>query len=87
MVKWCVGRDFLRITSYNVCYTKLLRKRKKNLILTGNAINLLESARKLTQQVSGELLKGITESELEHFENVINKIQINTGYQQCLSVV
>jgi DNA-binding MarR family transcriptional regulator len=60
-------------------------KRKKNLILTEKAVNFLQSARKLTQQISEELLFGVTEEEFIHFENVINKIQINTGFQQCLS--
>jgi DNA-binding MarR family transcriptional regulator len=60
-------------------------KRKKNLILTEKAVNFLQSARKLTQQISEELLLGVTEEEFIHFENVINKIQINTGFQQCLS--
>lgn len=60
-------------------------KRKKNLILTEKAVNFLQSARNLTQQISEELLLGVTEEEFIHFENVINKIQINTGFQQCLS--
>ena len=60
-------------------------KRKKNLILTEKALNFLNHARNLTREVSNELLNGVTEEELNHFENVINKIQINTGFNNCLS--
>jgi len=60
-------------------------KRKKNLILTEKAISFLQLTRKLAKRVSEDLLKDVTEEEMIHFENVINKIQINTGYQQCLS--
>lgn len=60
-------------------------KRKKNLILTEKARVFLEATHKLSQEISEELLNGVTEEELIHFENVINKIQINTGYSKCLS--
>ncbi len=60
-------------------------KRKKKLLLTEKAVDFLRSTRKLTQQVSEELLNGVSNEELIHFENVIGKIQVNTGYQQCLS--
>lgn len=60
-------------------------KRKKKLLLTEKAVDFLCSTRKLTQQVSEELLNGVSNEELIHFENVIGKIQVNTGYQQCLS--
>jgi len=54
-------------------------KRKKNLILTKKGYDVLEFAKKLSHEVSKELLNGVTEEELVHFENVINKIQENTG--------
>lgn len=60
-------------------------KRKKNLILTEKANTFLSFALKLSHEVSEELLKGISGEELIHFENVINKIQLNTGYSKCLS--
>jgi len=60
-------------------------KRKKNLILTEKANTFLSFALKLSHEVSEELLKGISSEELNHFENVINKIQLNTGYSKCLS--
>ncbi len=59
-------------------------KRKKNLLLTEKAVSLLQFTRNLTKQVSEELLQNVTEEELAHFENVINKIQINTGFKKCL---
>lgn len=60
-------------------------KRKKNLILTEKANTFLSFALKLSHEVSEELLKGISSEELNHFENVINKIQLNTGYSKCIS--
>ena len=60
-------------------------KRKKNLILTEKANTFLSFALKLSHEVSEELLKGISSEELNHFENVINKIQLNTGNSKCLS--
>ena len=36
-------------------------------------------------EVSSELLDGISEEELTNFENVISKIQLNTGFKDCLS--
>ena len=60
-------------------------KRKKNLIITEKSLVFLSKAHKLSREVSEELLKGVSEEELIHFENVIHKIQINTGYNSCLS--
>lgn len=60
-------------------------KRKKNLILTQKGYDALLSSKTLAQSVSKELLLGVTEEELRIFENVIEKIQKNTGHQlqQC----
>ncbi len=55
-------------------------KRKKNLILTKKGFEVFEHAKKISDQVSQELLHGVTEEELIHFENVIQKIQQNTGF-------
>lgn len=60
-------------------------KRKKNLILTDKGNKLLQFSKELSHQVSEELLDGISEEELEHFEHVISKIQQNTGFKECLS--
>ncbi len=60
-------------------------KRKKNLILTDKGNKLLQFSKELSHQVSEELLNGISEEELEHFEHVISKIQQNTGFKECLS--
>lgn len=60
-------------------------KRKKNLILTDKGNKLLLFSKELSHQVSEELLDGISEEELEHFEHVISKIQQNTGFKECLS--
>jgi MarR family transcriptional regulator, transcriptional regulator for hemolysin len=60
-------------------------KRKKNLMLTEKGQKLLQRSKKLSREVSSELLNGITEEELAHFENVISKIQMNTGFYECVS--
>jgi DNA-binding MarR family transcriptional regulator len=54
-------------------------KRKKNLILTKKGYDVLEFAKKLSDNVSVELLTGVTPEELVHFKNVITKIQQNSG--------
>lgn len=53
-------------------------KRKKNLVLTKKGFEILEQARKLSLEISNELLEGVTEQELKDFESVLNKIQTNT---------
>lgn len=60
-------------------------KRKKNLILTEKGLELLEFSKKLSHEISAELLTGISDEEIAHFENVIAKIQLNTGFKECLS--
>lgn len=60
-------------------------KRKKNLILTAKGARLLDFSKELAHEVSSELLEGVSEDELKHFEAVITKIQRNTGYKKCLS--
>ncbi|WP_319499597.1 MarR family winged helix-turn-helix transcriptional regulator [uncultured Draconibacterium sp.] len=60
-------------------------KRKKNLKLTMQGFASFEFMKKLSLQVSSELLNGITQEELEHFETIISKIQQNTGFKECLS--
>ncbi len=54
-------------------------KRKKNLILTKKGYDVLEFAKKISNQVSRDLLNGVAPEELLHFENVMSKIQENTG--------
>ncbi|WP_163716909.1 MarR family winged helix-turn-helix transcriptional regulator [Mangrovibacterium lignilyticum] len=56
-------------------------KRKKNLILTKKGYDMLVTARQTAEKISAELLTGVTEEELIHFENVIQKIQHNTGHK------
>ena len=60
-------------------------KRKKNLMLTEKGRKLLQRSKELSREVSSELLNGITQEELAHFENVITKIQMNTGFYECVS--
>ncbi len=60
-------------------------KRKKNLILTDKGLKILQFSKELAHEVSDELLQGVSEEELTHFEAVIAKIQLNTGYKKCLS--
>jgi len=60
-------------------------KRKKNLILTQKGYDALTFSKTISQEISKELLQGITEEELQKFEIVLEKIQKNTGHQpqQC----
>lgn len=60
-------------------------KRKKNLQLTKAGIEMLELLKVKSVEVSTELLDGISQEELTNFENVISKIQQNTGFKECLS--
>lgn len=60
-------------------------KRKKHLLLTRKGIETLDVLKATSIAVSTELLDGISEEELEHFEHVISKIQQNTGFKECLS--
>ncbi len=54
-------------------------KRKKNLILTKVGFDTLEKARRAANDISNELLEGVTEEEFKSFEAVIKKIRQNTG--------
>ena len=60
-------------------------RRKKILMLTSKGHEVLQNSKKLSREVSNELLDGITNEELQQFESVIDKIQFNTGYKNCLS--
>ena len=60
-------------------------KRKKNLKLTKQGLDMFELMKTKSVEVSSELLYGISQEELTHFENVISKIQQNTSFKECLS--
>ncbi len=60
-------------------------KRKKHLQLTNVGIKTLELLKAKSVEVSTELLDGISQEELTNFENVIAKVQQNTGFKECLS--
>lgn len=55
-------------------------KRKKNLMLTKKGYDMLVFIKKIAHDVSTELLTGVSPEEILTFENVINKIQLNTGF-------
>lgn len=52
-------------------------KRKKNLTLTRKGLTILNEMKLIASELSGKLLAGITDHELEVFQNVLNKIQEN----------
>ena len=52
-------------------------KRKKNLALTNNGIEILNRMNAVAVDVSNKLLSGVTEHELEIFKYVLTKIQDN----------
>ena len=56
-------------------------KRVKNLILTKKGFELLNQMKEIASEVSRKLLTGISENELEVFQNVLLKIQENGGVE------
>ena len=52
-------------------------KRKKNLTLTKTGVEILNRMNEVAVDVSNKLLSGVTQNELEIFENVLTKIQEN----------
>jgi len=57
-------------------------KRKKNLTLTKNGVEILNLMNEVAVDVSNKLLSGVTQNELEIFENVLTKIQENGGIEE-----
>ena len=56
-------------------------KRVKNLILTKKGFERLNQMKEIASEVSRKLLTGISENELEVFQNVLLKIQENGGVE------
>jgi DNA-binding MarR family transcriptional regulator len=56
-------------------------KRVKNLILTKKGFERLNQMKEIASEVSTRLLTGISENELEVFQNVLHKIQENAGVE------
>jgi len=69
--------DCLLENQYVVRHTNEADKRKRNLILTKNGIEVLIKMKEIALEVSNKLLTGVTEDELETFRNVLMKIQEN----------
>src|SRR5665648_457984 len=69
---------------YVVRLTNKEDKRKKNLILTKKGFEILNQMKEIASELSGKLLSGISETELEIFRNVLGKIQENGGAEDCL---
>ena len=59
-------------------------KRKKNLILTQKGSETLQQALHIGRKLSEELLTGISQEEIRVFEQVLQKIQENSGLEQDL---
>lgn len=56
-------------------------KRKKNLILTAKGFQVLELSKKVSKQVSNELLAGTSREERIIFERVVETIRANAGIE------
>ena len=56
-------------------------KRKKNLILTTEGIQVLERSKKVSKKVSEELLEGISREDRIVFERVVEAIRANAGIE------
>ncbi len=67
---------------YVVRLTNKDDKRVKNLILTKKGFEKLNQMKEIASEVSGKLLTGISENELEIFQNVLLKIQENGGIEE-----
>ena len=66
---------------YVVRLTNKDDKRVKNLILTKKGFEKLNQMKEIASEVSRKLLTGISENELEIFQNVLLKIQENGGVE------
>jgi len=71
-------------SQYVVRLTNKEDKRKKNLILTKKGFEILNQMKEIASELSGKLLSGISETELEIFRNVLGKIQENGGAEEDL---
>ena len=67
---------------YVVRVTNRDDKRVKNLILTKKGFEILNQMKDIASEVSRKLLAGITENELEIFQDVLLKIQKNGGVEE-----
>jgi DNA-binding MarR family transcriptional regulator len=76
--------DCLLENQYVVRHTNEADKRKKNLILTKNGIEILVKMKEIALEVSKKLLIGVTENEFETFRNVLMKIQENGEIEEKL---
>lgn len=76
--------DCLLDNKYVVRLTNEADKRKRNLILTENGIEILNQMKKIAQEVSNKLLSGVTENEIETFRKVLMKIQENGKIEEEL---
>ena len=76
--------DCLLENKYVVRHTNETDKRKRNLILTGNGIEILNQMKEIALEVSNKLLSGVSENELETFRNVLMKIQENGKLEEEL---
>src|ERR1035437_3578856 len=56
---------------YVVRHTNEADKRKRNLILTENGLELLNKMKEIALEVSNKLLSGVSENELETFRKVL----------------
>ncbi|MGQ8337017.1 MarR family winged helix-turn-helix transcriptional regulator [Sunxiuqinia sp. A32] len=54
-------------------------KRKKNLIMTQKGIEVLEQTKEVVNNLSDELLSGISNEDLYTFQKVLKKIEENSG--------
>jgi DNA-binding MarR family transcriptional regulator len=76
--------DCLLENQYVVRHTNETDKRKRNLILTRNGIEILVKMKGIALEVSNKLLSGVSENELETFRKVLMKIQENGKLEEEL---
>jgi len=74
--------NILLDSQYVVRLANKADKRKKNLILTKKGFVMLNQMKAIASEVSGKLLSGITDPEMEIFRKVLGKIQENAGAEE-----
>jgi len=67
---------------YVIRHTNKEDKRKKNLRLTKSGIDILNQMKEISSEVSGKLLSGVSDIELDTFQRVLMKIQENSGAEE-----
>ena len=73
--------------NYVVRVTNQADQRKKNLTLTSDGVAILNQMKVIAADVTNKLLVGVSETELQIFQDVLLKIQENGDLEDDLCIV